>query len=270
MSTNNRLLKKLILSSFILIQMLFVCTHSGMANDSNLDLPKEIQSNSYHLSTGDKLRIQVFNEDDLKLETLIGEEGNISYPFLGDVKVNGLTIPELEAKIAKGLRGSYLVNPIVNVSILEYRAFFINGEVKSPGGYPYQPGLTLRKAIALAGGTTPRASLELATITREKNPKESEIEMNFDSVINPGDIITIIAYKKIFIDGEVRRPGSFDYQPGLTLQKVISLAGGFTERAAKESILVVRESDINGTPIEAKLNDLVSPGDIITIEQSFF
>ena len=239
-------------------------------NKSEITPNQESAAISYRLSAGDKLRILVFGEDDLKLDALVGEDGNISYPFLGDIKVAGLTMQGVEALITKGLKGSFLINPDVNVSILEYRPFFINGEVKNPGGYPYQPSLTLRKAIALAGGLTTRASLDLASLIKEKDPEKVSEKISLDSVINPGDIVTIQPYKQVFIEGEVKKPGSFDYQPGLTLHKVISLAGGFTERADKDKIFVIHEEDQGIAPTAAELDDEVQPGDIVTIKQSFF
>lgn len=264
-----------IISLLSVVMLLFL--HTAMA-DPVRSQSHEIQSSSdstakvssYRLSAGDKLLIQVFGEDDLKLDTLIGEEGKISYPFLGEIKVAGLSIHELESKITQGLKGAYLVNPEVNISILQYRPFFINGEVNEPGGYPYQPNLTFRKAIALGGGLTKQASVELATIVRESDTSKTPEKINQDFVISPGDIITIPAYKQIFINGEVRQPGGFPFQKGLTLNMAIALAGGFTERAAKDKIFIIHENNANREPEEAGLDELVYPGDIITIKQSFF
>ncbi|MBE9525443.1 MAG: SLBB domain-containing protein [Proteobacteria bacterium] len=239
-------------------------------NDHELSMKNAAKVGEYHLSAGDKLRIQVFGEDDLKLDTLIAEEGKISYPFLGEINVKGLTIHDLESLITQGLKGAYLINPEVNISILQYRLFFINGEVNKSGGYPYQPNLTFRKAIALAGGLTEQASLELATIIQESDAAKVSQPIGLKFVISPGDIITILAYKQVFINGEVRNPGAYSFQQGLTLHRVISLAGGFTERAAQDKIIVIHEGNLSEDTIEASLEDAVSPGDIITVKQSFF
>ena len=107
---------------------------------------------SYRLGQGDRIAIQVFDEPDLTMEATVGASGIINYSYLGDLQVAGRTPVELERTIADTLREGYLVNPSVNVSVVGFRSFFINGEVRSPGSYPYQPGLTLNKAIALAGG----------------------------------------------------------------------------------------------------------------------
>jgi len=112
----------------------------------------------YLLGEGDRISIQVFDEPDLTMESLLGASGIINYSYLGDLQVAGKTSQQVEKQITELLQDGYLVNPSVNVTVLGYRPFFINGEVRSPGSYPYQPGLTLDKAIALAGGLTDRAS----------------------------------------------------------------------------------------------------------------
>ena len=97
----------------------------------------------------------------------------------------------LEQLLVSKLKGDYLINPRVSVSVLEYRSFYISGEVKTPGGYPFQPGLTLRRAVALAGGFTERASENKITIVRDANPEQGKEKANLDAVIKPGDTITV-------------------------------------------------------------------------------
>jgi polysaccharide export outer membrane protein len=114
---------------------------------------------TYRLGAGDVISIYVVGEDDLKRERVrLNDAATIQYPVLGEIRILGLTIGELEQRITSGLKGRYLVNPKVVVNIEEYRPFFINGEVGKPGGYPYVPGLTLLKAITIAGGFKDRAS----------------------------------------------------------------------------------------------------------------
>lgn len=147
--------------------------------------------NDYILDRGDKIYIQVFDEPDLTLETVVGTSGSINYSYLGDVKVSGKSPSELERYIADLLQNGYLVNPSVNVSVIQYRPFYINGEVRSPGGYPYQLGLTLDKAIALAGGLTDRASTRKMYVTKGGDQSQEGEKITFKTRIQPGDIITI-------------------------------------------------------------------------------
>lgn len=149
-------------------------------------------NSQYRLASGDVIRINVFGEKDLSFEEIrLTDAGTFSYPFIGEVRANGKTAAEIEALLIAKLKGDYLVDPRVSVSVLKYRQFFISGEVKTPGGYPFQPGLTLRSAAALAGGLTERASTNRMTIIREGNPQRTPQKATLDTPINPGDTITI-------------------------------------------------------------------------------
>lgn len=147
--------------------------------------------NDYKLGQGDTISIQVFDEPDLTLDTAVGARGSINYSYLGDVKVAGKSPSELEKHIASLLQNGFLVNPSVNVTVKEYRPFFINGEVRSPGGYPYQPGLTLDRAIALAGGLTDRASTRKMFVTKGADSTREGKKVFLNSRVEPGDTITI-------------------------------------------------------------------------------
>ena len=148
----------------------------------------------YRLGSGDLINIVVFGEQDLSLEVRLSDAGTVSYPFLGELKVKGLTSRDLEHLLTEGLKGDYLVEPRINVSVAEYRQFFIAGEVASPGGFEYSPGLTLRKAIALAGGFTERASKsKMYVIAGSGNEKgnDNKVQMSLSDLVKPGDTITI-------------------------------------------------------------------------------
>jgi len=145
----------------------------------------------YVLGTGDMVRIQVYDEEDLYLESRVSDRGIISYPFLGELKVIGLTPDQLGRLITSKLKGDYLVNPKVSVDILEYRQFYVNGEVEAPGGFPFQPGITVRKAISVAGGFKERASKEKVFVIHDSNSKGKSVKISLDDLVKPGDIITV-------------------------------------------------------------------------------
>lgn len=170
-------LQALLLWGLLLVTPLSIAAQEGLSD--------------YRLGSGDLLSIQVFGEEDLSLEVRLSDAGSISYPFLGELKVAGKSITQLGEMIRARLAGDYLVNPNVNVSVLEYREFFINGEVKKPGGYPYQPGLTLQKAVALAGGFTERASRSKIYLVPDGKENRSADPVGLNSKVSPGDIITI-------------------------------------------------------------------------------
>lgn len=150
-----------------------------------------VLAGEYQLDTGDKIRIQVYNEEDLYLETRVNDSGIISYPFLGNIKVAGLTPSQIEQVIAQRLKGDYLIDPKVSVDIMEYRQFYVNGEVQSPGGYPFQPGITVRKAISVAGGFKERASRDKIFLIREGTNNDEPAKASLDDKVWPGDIITV-------------------------------------------------------------------------------
>ena len=158
---------------------------------SNFSATISNQVSDYRLGAGDKLGITVFNEKELSLEILLSDAGTFFYPFLGEIVARNKTIGELQTLLTTQLKDGYLVDPKVYVTVIEYRPFFVNGEVGKPGGYPFQPGLTVRKAISLAGGLTPRASLTKIYIIHENDPTGLPRPTSLDALIVPGDIVTI-------------------------------------------------------------------------------
>ena len=147
---------------------------------------------SYRLGAGDMITVKVLGEDDLKRERVrLSDAGTISFPVLGEIRVKGMTVGALEDHITRGLKGRYLLNPQVTVTIDEYRSFYVNGMVEKPGGYPYSPGLTVRKAISIAGGFRERASREKISIIRDDDPTQTARRVDLNTAIRPGDILTI-------------------------------------------------------------------------------
>ncbi len=171
----------LAINGLLLLTVFFGCYSNSQAN--NLD--------SYRFSADDQISITVFGEPDLSLEKIrIATDGTIAIPLIGQVQVQGLTSVEIEEKLIKLFSDGYLKKPAITVSIVEYRQFYINGEVKKPGGYSYRDGLTVEKAVALAGGFSERASKGKITIVHEKDAdKITRIELT--TPIKPGDIITV-------------------------------------------------------------------------------
>ncbi len=145
----------------------------------------------YKISADDSLTIIVFGEKDLSFSGIkVGTNGNLSFPLIGDVPVSGLTTGQIEEKIETLLKEGYLKNPQATVSIQEYRSIYIYGEVRRPGAYPYQKGLTIEKAIVLAGGLTARASDEKSTVVHEGDP-DKVLKTKRNARLRPGDIVTI-------------------------------------------------------------------------------
>lgn len=169
----------------------FALLLSAVANAAEETPVENGLMSNYELGAGDKIVITVFREPDLTLEAKLTDAGTIIFPFLGEMNVKGLTVGKLKDKITQGLSGRYLKDPHVNVSVLEYREFFVNGEVNKPGAFPYMPGLTVQKAISIAGGFTERASQSSVQLEREKDVKRQGIEVELDAPIAPGDIVIV-------------------------------------------------------------------------------
>jgi protein involved in polysaccharide export with SLBB domain len=145
----------------------------------------------YSLGAGDKLRITVFNEPDLSGEFDINGQGFVSVPLIGQIKVIGQTTSDVQALLTEKYGKDFLVNPRVNVEVLNYRPFFILGEVNHPGSYPYVNGMTVINAVALAGGYTPRANHDRIKIKHSNESTEQEKEVKEDSAVLPGDVIEV-------------------------------------------------------------------------------
>ena len=152
--------------------------------DDNVD-------NATQLSVGDKLRITVFEDQNISGEYQIADNGVVVMPFIGDVPASGMTQKQLEAKLTAQYSQGYLVNPHISVRVLSLRPFYILGEVNTPGVYDYTPSLTVFKAIAIAGGFTPRAKKDDYTIIRTSGENSTEIDADDLTPILPGDAIRV-------------------------------------------------------------------------------
>lgn len=166
----------------------------------------QVSAADYPLAAGDTIRIAVYGEEDLSFdEYLIDGSESIDYPYLGTISLHDMSVRDLQELITIGLRGDYLIDPKVTVNIVKYRNIYVNGVVNKPGGYEYQPDLTVQKAIALAGGFLAKyrktkgiyltKDSETRGLTQEqiqamlKNKPESDLN---DSV-GPGDTIYVVS-----------------------------------------------------------------------------
>lgn len=187
-------MKNLSMQSWMAWLLLCCFMLSGVASAQQDTSVKEVlvEDFGYRLASGDVISIKVFAEPDLSFDSIrLSDQGSFAYPFLGEVQAENLSANELQQLLRSKLSRGYLINPKVSVSILEYRQFYIDGEVKRPGGYPYQPGLTVRRATALSGGLTERANDDRITIIREKDPNRQERDARLDTLVMPGDSIEI-------------------------------------------------------------------------------
>lgn len=146
----------------------------------------------YRLGSGDTLRLLVFNDPRLSGEFRVNDNGTVAVPLIGSVPADGRTVREVESAISGELsRQGLLRNAQVSVEVINYRPFFILGEVERPGQYAFQPGMTVLTAVAIGGGFTYRAERDYASITRVVGGDAKEGKAQRQSFVQPGDVITV-------------------------------------------------------------------------------
>lgn len=162
------------------------------AAESNIATIQKNVIFDYALAPGDLISVEVFGEPDLSKEYTVGESGKIAFPLIGEVTVLSLKTNQVERLLRQKLKAGYLVNPRVNVTIRTYRSVYVNGQVKSPNGYPFVPGMTVRKLISIAGGLTERASKNrIYVISEVAGTSSSPRKVKLDAEVRPGDIISV-------------------------------------------------------------------------------
>lgn len=163
--------------------------------------PPPSVAGEYRLGAGDVISIRVYDwrggtgtaatDDDLRIEKIrLDHSGMVSLPF-GEFKTTGSTLKELEAALVDSLRGRLLRAPRVWVNVEEYRPFYVEGQIAKPGAYPYQPGLNVRKALAIGGGFRERASQEKIYVVREGDKSQARMRVDLNSPLGPGDTVTV-------------------------------------------------------------------------------
>jgi polysaccharide export outer membrane protein len=146
---------------------------------------------AYRLGAGDKVRIIVFGEASLTGEFVVSGTGTVSLPLVGEIPAKGLTPTQFQAGVESALREGYLKEPRVSVEVLNYRPFYILGEVTKPGEYPYTNGLTVMNAVATANGFTYRADTKHVFIRRTGETAERKYDLSTQTAVAPGDTIRI-------------------------------------------------------------------------------
>ena len=174
--------------------LLLMCALLGIAGCANTvsklpALPVDTSA-AYRLGAGDSLKITVFGEEDLSGIYNVADNGGVVMPLVGNVPAMGLTLPELQHKLIEQLNTNVIKSPDVTIQIAAYRPFFILGEVKNPGSYPYVNGMTVLNAVALAGGFTYRAKQNSFLMQRGGSGNQG-LQVGGDQAILPGDIVTV-------------------------------------------------------------------------------
>lgn len=238
----------------------------------------------YRLALGDTIRITVFQMADLSLETRITEAGAISYPLLGSVNLAGLTVPEAEQRIARGLRdGNFVKQPQVSITLMQARGNQVSvlGQVGRPGRYPLETGqVKLTDMLATAGGVSANGS-DLVVVTGTRNGKPYRVEVDLPSVFGGGggadivlqnnDVIWVERAATIYLSGEVQRPGAVRLERNMTVMQALAAAGGLTNRGTLRGLRVSRRDAQGRThEIQPQMTDLLQADDVVFVRESLF
>jgi polysaccharide export outer membrane protein len=247
--------------------------------------PSAAAANEYRLGSGDVVRISVFQNPDLTLETRITEAGLVSYPLLGSIRLGGQSVTGAERLIADGLRnGNFVKSPQVTLVVLQVRGnqASVLGQVNRPGRFPLEVAdMRLTDLLAMAGGTANGgADLVVVTGTRDGKPFRQEIDLPTlfapggaakDLFILNGDTVWVDRQPIVYIYGEVQRPGPMRLERDMTLLQALATGGGLTQRGTAKGIVVHRKGASGKVEvITPQMTDLVREGDVVFVRESLF
>lgn len=244
----------------------------------------------YVIGPQDILKVTVFDEPTMSGTYRVDTDGSFQYPMLGRVAAAGRSVRDIEQMLKTKLEDGYIKRAQVAVDVDQFRSrsIFIVGEVRSPGKYPMSGQMSLIEALAAAGSTTPTASPEVL-ILRPRDPGAAQpltpdqVEQTNVRRINladlqlgrlsenltlmEGDTIFVPKAEKFYMTGQIRNPGAYTFERGLTVLQAISLAGGLTEKGSNRRLKVIRTVKGKKTQQGIDLNGVIQPGDTLVIPQ---
>ncbi|MGR6807347.1 polysaccharide export protein EpsE [Sphaerotilus natans] len=239
----------------------------------------------YVLGAGDVVRVSVYQNQDLTLETRITESGAISYPLLGQVRLGGLSVPQAEKLIADGLKnGNFVRQPQVSILVTQVRGnqASVLGMVNRPGRYPIeQTGMRLSELLATAGGIAQGGSDQVVLSgMRDRKPLRVVIDVPLlfaqsggvnDPVIANGDTVYVERMPMVYIYGEVQRPGAMRLERDMTVLQGLASGGGLTQRGTEKGLRLHRRgADGKVQILQPGMNDPLQNGDVIYLRESLF
>lgn len=239
----------------------------------------------YRLGAGDLVRVTVYQNPDLSLETRIGEAGNTSFPLLGSVKIGGLVVSAAERLIADGLRnGGFVKQPQVSVLVLQVRGNQVSvlGQVNRPGRFPIEVAdMRLSDLLAMAGGISAiGADTVILVGARDGKPIRRELDLpsifrsasrDEDIVVQNGDVIYVERAPTAYIYGEVQRAGPMRVERGMTVMQALATGGGLTQRGTEKGLRIHRKAaDGKVQIVQPAMDDALRDGDVVYVKESLF
>lgn len=283
----NRMLQSLLL----VIAMIFAVGARAEGKLPSAYNPADYKISDYRLGPGDAIRILVFQNPDLTLETRVSEGGTITYPLVGAVAVGGTTIAQAELNIAKALRsGGFVQKPQVNIVLLQVRGNQVSvlGHVNRPGRYPLETFNTrVSELLAMAGGiigsiggATGGADTVVVSGLRDGKAFRKEVDiaelfasnrLEDDFLVASGDVIFVPPAPVYYIYGEAQRAGSYRIKRGMSVQQAMAEAGGPTYRGTERGLRIDRRGP-DGTiaSINPQPHEPIQPNDVLYVSESLF
>lgn len=239
----------------------------------------------YRLGSGDGIRVTVYQNPDLTIESVVSGSGDISFPLLGTVRIGGLTVSQAEKRIADGLRdGNFVKQPQVSLIVMQVRGnqASVLGQVNRPGRYPIEVAdMRITDLLALAGGVAVTGA-DVVTIVGTRDGKPYRAEMNLPTVFGPdkrgddiiirnGDVVWVDRMPTVYIYGEVQKAGAFRLERGMTVMQALATGGGLTLRGTEKGMRVHRRGPDGKVQIlQPSMDDLVRDGDVVYVRESLF
>ena len=280
-----------LLTSIVLIGAALAATPVGAPPASQTAQPPAadaaiaVPPDSYVIGPQDQLSVTVFEEPGMTGKYRVENDGFFTFPLLDRVQAAGRTLKDLQTSLTNLLSNGYLRNPQVRVEIDQYKSqrVFVSGAVRTPGPITMSGStMTLLEALALAGSPTPDASNEVIVV-HPAQPGQAEgdqIRVNrrdlelgragVNVVLRDGTIINVPTAQRFYVDGQVRNPGYYVLDPGMTVQQAIVLAGGLNERGSDRGITATRLVNGKTTEVALRLEDAVLANDVIRLRSRFF
>src|SRR6185503_10875009 len=262
---------------------------AGQASQPAAQAPANRPSD-YVVGAADVLKVTVYDEPTMSGTYRVDTDGSFQYPMLGRIAAAGMRVRDIEQMLKTKLEDGFIRRAQVTVDVDQFRSrsIFIVGEVRSPGKYPMTGQMSLIEALAAAGSTTPTASSEVL-ILRPRDPVTAQpltpdqVDQTKVTRVNLGDLqlgrlsenvslmegdtIFVPKAEKFFITGQVRNPGAYTFDRGLTVLQAISLAGGLTDKGSNRRIKVIRTVKGKKAQLNVDLTDTLEPGDTLLVPQ---
>lgn len=276
------MMKKMRLSELLVAAALGL---SALGAHAQAVAPAATASAEYRLGSGDVVRVVVYQNPDLTLETRVSESGVVSFPLLGNIRIGGLGVSAAEKLIADGLKnGNFVKSPQVTLTLLQVKGnqASVLGQVNRPGRYPIETAdMRLTDLLATAGGVAGSGGdLLVLTGTRNGKPFRQEIDLPNvfsaeqnranDVLIQNGDVLWVDRAPLVYIYGEVQRPGPMRLERGMTLMQVLAAGGGLNQRGTERGIRVHRKSEGKVQIVQPAMDEQVKDGDVVYVKESLF